>query len=129
MAKWNLKSLRVPSGGLTAHHRKKRRMDRGSEFIQTRVGKRKSSVEKTRGGSQITKLLSEEKVNISDKGKTFTSKIISVVENPANPHFVRRNIITKGAVIKTEAGLARVTSRPGRQGIVNAVLVQDKKAK
>jgi len=37
---------------------------------------------------------------------------------------VRRNIITKGAVIKTEKGPARVTSRPGQHGIINAILLE-----
>jgi small subunit ribosomal protein S8e len=46
------------------------------------------------------------------------------VENPANPHYVRRNIITKGAVIKTELGNAKVTSRPGQDGVVNAALIE-----
>ena len=48
-----------------------------------------------------------------------------VVENPANPNYARRNIITKGAVIETSAGEARVTSRPGQSGQVNAVLLDE----
>jgi small subunit ribosomal protein S8e len=32
-------------------------------------------------------------------------------------------MITKGAVLKTELGRARVTSRPGQHGILNAVLM------
>ena len=46
-----------------------------------------------------------------------------VVENPANRHFVRRNIMTKGTVIETEKGKARITSRPGQDGTINAVLI------
>ena len=55
--------------------------------------------------------------------KATKSKILSVKDNPANQHFVRRNTITKGAVVETEAGLARITSRPGQDGVVNAVKV------
>jgi len=40
--------------------------------------------------------------------------------------FVRRKIITKGAIIKTELGLAKVTSRPSQDGVVNAVLIEEK---
>ncbi len=47
-----------------------------------------------------------------------------MVENPANPNYVQRNIITKGAIIKTSAGNAKVTSRPGQDGTINAVLVK-----
>ena len=60
----------------------------------------------------------------SKTGKSSKVKIKSVVENPADMHFVRRNIITKGAIIETEKGKAKVTSRPSQDGIVNAVLIE-----
>jgi small subunit ribosomal protein S8e len=47
-----------------------------------------------------------------------------VVENPANPHYVRRNILTKGAIVETEFGKARIISRPGQHGVINGVLVK-----
>ena len=47
-----------------------------------------------------------------------------MVENPANIHYVRRNIITRGAVVDTSAGKARVTSRPGQTGALSGVLVE-----
>jgi small subunit ribosomal protein S8e len=50
--------------------------------------------------------------------------MLSVVENQANPHFVRRNIVTKGAVVETELGRVRITSRTGQDGVVNAVLIK-----
>jgi small subunit ribosomal protein S8e len=31
--------------------------------------------------------------------------------------------VTKGAIIQTEIGKARVTSRPGQSGAINAVLI------
>ncbi|MGC8940910.1 MAG: 30S ribosomal protein S8e, partial [Candidatus Nanoarchaeia archaeon] len=37
------------------------------------------------------------------------------------------NVLTKGAIIETEDGLAKITSRPSRDGIVNAILIQPKK--
>jgi small subunit ribosomal protein S8e len=36
------------------------------------------------------------------------------------------NIITMGAVIETEIGNARVVSRPGQHGTINAVLIKGK---
>ena len=50
-------------------------------------------------------------------------KIKTISGNPANRHFIRRNIMTKGAIIETEKGKARITSRPGQDGVVNAVLI------
>jgi small subunit ribosomal protein S8e len=41
----------------------------------------------------------------------------------------RRGVITKGAEIETKIGLARVTSRPGGDGVINAVLIGGKEEK
>ncbi|MCI4362340.1 MAG: 30S ribosomal protein S8e, partial [Thermoplasmata archaeon] len=40
-----------------------------------------------------------------------------------NPNYVQRNIVTKGAILETELGLVRVRSRPGQDGVVNAVRI------
>ena len=61
---------------------------------------------------------------LNQKDKTYRkSKIKTVTENTANRHYVRRNIITMGSVVETELGKARITSRPGQDGTVNAVLL------
>ena len=48
-------------------------------------------------------------------GETKRAKIETVVENRADPNYMRRNILTRGAIIKTELGKARVVSCPGRR--------------
>ncbi len=61
---------------------------------------------------------------ISKKAKKVTkSKILKVIKNPANRDYERRGVISKGAVIETESGTATVVSRPGQDGVVNAVLI------
>ena len=109
--------------------RKKRKSERGSGFLETRIDERRVKTKRTSGGDRKIKLLSMDKANVIDTktGKSTSTKILKVEENQANPHYVRRNIITKGAVIKTEAGLARVTSRPGQDGVISAVLIEEKK--
>jgi small subunit ribosomal protein S8e len=57
-------------------------------------------------------------------GETKKSGILNVEANPANINYVRRNLLTKGAIITTELGRARIVSRPGQDGVVNAVLIQ-----
>ncbi|MEM5798412.1 MAG: 30S ribosomal protein S8e [Candidatus Aenigmatarchaeota archaeon] len=126
MPTWRLRSARKPSGGLLQRLRKKRRMDRGGIFLETKIDDIKKRIDKVRGGGQKIRLFSINYANVAEKGKVKKVKILSVVENPANPNYVRRNVITKGAVIKTELGLARVTSRPCQDGIVNAVLIREK---
>jgi small subunit ribosomal protein S8e len=41
----------------------------------------------------------------------------------------RRGVITKGAEIETSLGIARVTSRPGNDGVINAILISGKEEK
>ncbi len=65
--------------------------------------------------------------NVSDStGRATKSKILRVKKSPANRDYERRGVITKGAVIETEAGEAVVTSRPTDDGVVNAVLTAKK---
>ncbi|MEM7816060.1 MAG: 30S ribosomal protein S8e [Candidatus Aenigmatarchaeota archaeon] len=130
MVRWHLRSNRTPTGALVKRSSKKKRFQRGSEFLETKIGKKRTKTKRCRGGNQKTKLLSIDFANVADPktGRMQKAKIISVQENPANPHYIRRNIITKGAVIKTDMGLAKVTSRPGQHGTVNAVLIEEKKA-
>lgn len=79
-----------------------------------------------RGGNVRVKLLSEQVVNVIDPKthKAKKAKMLNVVDNPANRHYVRRNALTKGAVVDTDAGKVRITSRPAQDGCVNGVLVQ-----
>jgi small subunit ribosomal protein S8e len=129
MALWHLRSKKKPTGGRLRRVRKKRRSDRGSLPTETKIGPRHVVSKRREGGSFKLKLSAVEKVNVADPktGKITRAKVISVKENRANPHYVRRNIVTKGAIIETDAGLARVASRPGQQGMTNAVLIEEKK--
>jgi small subunit ribosomal protein S8e len=123
---WHLRSRKKTTGGAQSRVRKKKKSDRGIHFLETRIGKRQVRSKRARGGSSKLKLISAEFINVSDKkGRIKRTKLLSVKENDANPHFIRRNILTKGAVVETDAGLARVTSRPGQHGMVNAVLIEE----
>lgn len=102
----------------------KRKYEMGRESANTKVGEKKKAEISIRGNGKKSKLLSVNSANVTDlkTGESVKTKIITVLENPADPHLARRNIITKGAIIETEAGKAKVTSRPGQEGSVNAVL-------
>ena len=115
-----------PSGGRFWPSKKKRAYEIGSDPINTKVGaKTTTKKKKLRGGSRITQILTASHANLMiEKGKFKKSKILTVKENLANRHFARMNVITKGAIVETEDGLARITSRPSRDGIVNAVLIK-----
>ncbi|MEM1689538.1 MAG: 30S ribosomal protein S8e [Candidatus Hadarchaeales archaeon] len=126
MVVWHGRSLKKPTGGIRRMSRKKRKREIGREFLEPTIGPRKLIKVRVRGGNYKLRLLSADYANVFDPrtGKASKVKIISVVENPANPHFSRRNILTKGAIIETEIGRARVTSRPGQNGVVNAILIE-----
>lgn len=100
----------------------------GAQVVCT-VGEKESKViSKTRGGSRKYKLRRAKYANVSvGGGKVIKSEITGVEENPANEIYRRRGIITKGAIIRTSAGLAKVTSRPGADSVINAVLVKEVK--
>jgi small subunit ribosomal protein S8e len=122
MALWQKRSRRTRTGKLLRKSRKKRKRELGRDFIETKIAPGKKKFQRTYGGNRKIKLQRAEYANVITKEGTKRTKIISVAENEANRHFVRRNIITKGALIETELGNAKVTSRPGQHGVINAVL-------
>ena len=120
------RSLRKPSGGRYKQQgRKKKAYELGREPAFTKLEKKRAKYVRTKGNHRKVRLLSTDTANLFDpKAKKYEQvKIKTIVENPANRHFVRRNIMTKGTVIETEKGKARITSRPGQDGSVNAVLI------
>ncbi len=115
------RSARKRTGGRLKHFRNKKRYQLGREPAETTVGKPRLQVIDSRGTETKLRALSTNVAQLSDGGETTEVEIENVVENPSNVNYVRRNIITKGAVIETSEGTARVTSRPGQSGQVNAV--------
>lgn len=116
---------RKATGGRYIDYRKKKQYELGREPSFTKLGKKRAQVIRVMGANRKIRLLSTSTANLFDpKTKAFKQvKIKTITENPANRHFIRRNIMTRGSVIDTELGKARITSRPGQDGIVNAVLI------
>ncbi len=119
------RSKRKPSGGRYKSTLTKRKAAKGAQPTLTKISERKTQNIRSRGGNHKTRLLSTNKANVLDP-KTKKYEVVgikSVVETPSNRHFVRRNIIVKGSIIETDKGKAKVTSRPGQEGTLNAVLI------
>lgn len=119
------RASRKPTGGRYNTARGKRKYEMGRLPAHTKIGEQKVKTIKTKGGGRKMKVLVAKFANVLDKktNKYTKTAIKTVDECPANRHFVRRNIIVKGTIITTEAGKAKVTSRPGQDGTVNAVMV------
>jgi small subunit ribosomal protein S8e len=123
---WQGRSRRRYTGKLLRPFRKKRKYEMGREQVETLIGERKIKKVRVRGGGFKLKLFSDMYANVYDprQRKVVRAVIKSVVENPAHVHYARRNVVTKGAIILTDIGKARVTNRPSQEGVINAVLVE-----
>jgi small subunit ribosomal protein S8e len=119
---------RKPTGGKKRPYRGKRKYERGRPTTEVVLGEPYRVVDRVRGGNIKVRLVSTKTAQVSDPktGKTVLTRILRVVKNPANPDYNRRGVITKGTIIETELGQAKVTSRPSQHGVVNAVLLTQK---
>lgn len=120
------RARRTATGSRYKSARRKRLFETGREPTYTKVGARKVKKIRGKGGNTKDVLLNEEYANVADpKSKVVKkAKITDVLDNPANRNYVRRKILTRGTVIKTELGKAKITSRPGQEGTINAVLIE-----
>jgi len=125
MALWQGDSRRSKRGRRIRYGKGKRKSEIGREQHLTTIGKNKVKNVRTRGNNKKIRAMTTDVAFVVDPktGKTTKTEIISVVENQANIHYVRRNIMNKGAIIETKIGKAKITSRPGQSGNINAVLI------
>ena len=106
--------------------RKKKKFLMGRLPTETELGKHKVKILNGRGNTIKVRLAREQYANINIKdGTTKHLKILKVLENPANVDYNRRGVITKGCIISTEQGNARVTSIPGSYGTISATLLEE----
>ena len=128
MAVWHAKSNRKSTGSKLSTGRKKRQFEKGREPTHTTIGDKKTREVRLMGGQTKKVLRQDNKVNYVDPAtkKALTTPILEVMENKSNPQFIKNNIITKGAVVKTKAGKIRITSRPGQDGQLNGILLEQK---
>jgi small subunit ribosomal protein S8e len=128
MPVWHGDIGKTKTGGKITIQRKKRIYELGNNELLTKLGKEKLKISKGKGGVVKKRFLAADYANVFDpSSKTIKKvKITDVIENPANPHFVRRGMITKGTTVETELGLAKISSRPTHHGVVNAVLIKGK---
>jgi small subunit ribosomal protein S8e len=121
--KYQGRSTRKRTGGRRRNFRDKRKHELGSESTETQVGAATRKPVDARGNTRKVRAVEVETATVATDDGTVAADIENVARNASNPNYARRNIITKGAVIETSEGRARVTSRPGQDGQVNAVIV------
>ena len=137
------KSKRKPTGGL--RHSLKRKNKTLSQLANaptlTTIANTKEvrKIYRGKGANKKVKAVAIKNVNLVLDKKIVKAEIKSVKKNLSNREYTRKNIITKGCEVlvsyKDKDYLAKVTSRPGQDGIVNAITlnvfedVKEKKAK
>ena len=126
MVIWHAQRKKKPSGGLFRRLRDKRKYELGRPAAMTTVSdKIKVTKIKVRSANVKYRALELSSANVFDKKtKKYTNvKIKKVHENLSSRHFARMGVMTKGAIIETEKGKAKITNRPGQEGFINAVLI------
>ncbi len=120
---------RKPTGGKIRVSRGKRKREAGRHPAFTTIGERRLKLVRIRGGGIKLRLISGNEVNVAvGGGVTKRAKILGFIENPSDKTLSRRGIITKGALVKTDLGIVRITSRAGQHGLLNGVLVREEVA-
>jgi len=122
---WHGRSVRKETGGRIRFARSKRKSEIGSAPADSHIGEDRVKIIRTMGANQKIRVMRAQHANVADQKSGVIRRVAieTVDKNTANPNFVRRNLLTKGAIIKTEIGEARIVSRPGQDGVINAVLI------
>jgi small subunit ribosomal protein S8e len=115
---------RKMTGGRRVALRRRRKFEIDRYPNEAIAGPTQIVTRRTRGDNVKAAFKTAEFANVIDQEskKVTKSKILTVTKNPANRDYERRGVISKGALIETEGGVARVVSRPSQDGVVNAIL-------
>ena len=118
---------RKKTGGKKRAYRTHRVYEQGRQPVETLFGETKRKEVKGISRIRKVKLVKANYINVSnpETGTTERLKILDVVSNPANADYNRRGVITKGTIVRTENGLAKIVSRPGQEGSLSAVVYEE----
>ena len=120
----NLKTSKI-TGGIRHPLKVRQKFEMDRYPNEALVGDQETSTRKTRGNNRKTGLKTASHANlVLADAKVKRTKIIRVLENKTNNDYLRRGVITKGAILETEDGKCRVVSRPGQNGIINVILIK-----
>ncbi len=130
MGVYQWRDHKKPTGGKKNwYYKVKRKYAMGRFFVPAIVSSdEERKIIRVRGGNIKVRARKVAYAVVSDpeKGTSVKARILRILETPANREYARRQIIVKGAIIETTEGKAIVTSRPGQDGVVNAVLIKEK---
>jgi len=114
---------KITGGKYRKQHKLKLYEKKGQERLII-LGETKRKTIRVRGNNIKTILLRANEANVLANNKIQKAEIKNVIETPQNRFLARQNILMKGSIIETSLGKAKITNRPSREGMVNAVLVE-----
>ncbi|UCC20861.1 MAG: 30S ribosomal protein S8e [Promethearchaeota archaeon] len=125
MARSHARSKRKYTGKKFKYFRKKRKRELERPTIDTEIGAEKKKKQRVLGGNFKLRLFATQYINVTDPNTNKTQKvrILGFEENIASKDLNRRHVLTKGAVVETELGNVKISSRPGQHGVLNGVLI------
>ena len=115
---------RKDSGGRYKRPKKRKLTGRQGQARIVKLGETKIKELRTRGGNEKTVSFEQNIANVVAKGKSKKVAIKNVLETPSNTFLARQNILTKGSIIETDLGKAKITNRPSQEGSVQAILIE-----
>lgn len=118
------KQGRKISGGKYHKQKKKKAYERVGNARIVKLREKKTKIKRGMGGTKKTVSLSQNKVNVTSKGKSKILEIKKVIETPSNRFLARQNILVKSAIIETELGKVKITNRPSQEGNVQGILIE-----
>jgi len=115
------------SGGKYIKNRKKKKSELQGQKRTIKLGDDKRKTARVRGGNTKTYLLKAKTINIQDvkTKKTQKTEILNVIETPSNRFLARQNVLTKGTIVDTKLGKAKITNRPTQEGSINGILLKE----
>ena len=120
-----MRTGRKKTGGKYQRSRKKKLYEKPGQKRITKLGEERRKSKKVTGGNRRVYLLKAKSINLKIENKTVKSEIKNVVETPSNRFLARQNILTKGTIVKTDKGRAKITNRPTQEGVVNRILIKN----
>jgi len=119
-----MKQGRKASGGRYKKPKKRKLTGRQGQARVVKIGNKKTKLIEGRGKTKKIVSFLGNIANIMVKGKAKKSTIKNVSETPSNVFLARQNILTKGAIIETELGKAKITNKPSQEGNIQAKLIE-----
>jgi len=120
-----MKKGRKISGGKYRKSRKKKSYELAGQRNIVKLGEEKRKIARVRGGNRKISLLRSKLMNLITGNKSAKTEIKNVLETPSNKFLARQNILTKGTIVETELGKAKITNRPSREGTINGILIKE----